>query len=70
MYGTIIKIIADRGFGFIRERGSTDRKELFFHLSELRDGLVFNEQLIARDVQYELKETFKGPQAANVKPLE
>jgi cold shock CspA family protein len=70
MYGTITKIIVDRGFGFIRERGSTEKKELFFHCSELRDGLVFGEHIIARDVQYEIKETFKGPQAANIKPLE
>jgi cold shock CspA family protein len=70
MFGTITKIVDGRGFGFIHERGAAETSQTFFHCSELRGGLVFGEHLLQTDVQYDLKETFKGPQAVEVRPLE
>jgi CspA family cold shock protein len=61
--GTIITLHVDRGFGFIyHQRGGAD---LFFHANELVD-LEFNEQLKERRVQFEIRQTPKGPRAYNV----
>jgi cold shock CspA family protein len=70
VFGTITKIVDGRGFGFIKERGSSNTNDLFFHFTELRGGLVFGEHLIQLNVQYDVKETFKGPQAVEVRPLD
>ena len=70
MFGTVTKIMLERGFGFIRERGNTDRKEIFFHTSQLRGGLEFNEQLVERAVRFDVKHTFAGVQAVDIKPLD
>ena len=70
MVGTITKVILERGFGFIRERGSTDRKEIFFHRSQLGRGLVFDEQLIERSVRFDVKHTYAGIQAVDIRPLD
>jgi len=70
MFGTITKIVLGRGFGFIRERDSAERKEIFFHASQLRGGLEFDERLLERQVEYDVKETFGGPKAENVRPME
>ena len=69
MFGTITKIVLGRGFGFIRERGA-ERKETFFHASQLRGGLQFDERLLEMEVEYDVKETFGGPKAENVRPLD
>jgi cold shock CspA family protein len=68
MFGTITKIVLGRGFGFIRERDG-ERKETFFHASQLRGGLQFDERLLELEVEYDVKETFGGPKAENVRPL-
>jgi len=68
MFGTITKIVLGRGFGFIRERESTERKEVFFHASQLRCGLEFDERLLELEVEYDVKETFGGPKAENIRP--
>jgi cold shock CspA family protein len=48
--GTIKNVMTDRGFGFIRSGGV----DYFFHVSDLSDGLEFNEQLRERVVQFNL----------------
>ena len=68
MFGTITKIVLGRGFGFIRER-SAERKEVFFHTSQLRGGLQFDERLLELEVEYDVKETYAGQKAENVRPL-
>jgi len=69
MFGTITKIVLGRGFGFIRERDSAERKEVFFHASQLRSGLEFDERLLQLEVEYDVKETYSGQKAENVRPL-
>lgn len=63
--GTITKIIADKGFGFIALKESAD---VFFHRSALDPQLEFGEQLIERRVEFNLVNTERGMKAGNVRP--
>jgi len=61
--GTIKKIIADKGFGFIEgERG-----DIFFHHSSLVDTSIEALQE-GQTVEYEEGQGPKGPRAENVRP--
>lgn len=59
--GTIKKLVADRGFGFIT---AEDGKEYFFHRSSIEnfDALRGNEK-----VSFEIEDSPKGPRAAQVR---
>jgi CspA family cold shock protein len=60
--GTIKKLVADRGFGFIQgERG-----DIFFHQSAL-DGTTFEALSEGQLVEYEEGRGPKGPCAENVR---
>ena len=61
--GTIIKLIADKGFGFI----SGEQGELFFHHSAL-DGVTIETLSVGQEVTYEEGSGPKGPRAENVLP--
>jgi CspA family cold shock protein len=63
--GTIKKLVADKGFGFIAsgERG----KDLFFHVSALKET-TFESLYEGQDVEYEQEVGPKGPRASIVKP--
>ena len=61
--GTIKKLLADKGFGFIEgERG-----DLFFHHSAC-EGTSIEELQIGQAVTYDEGRGPKGPRAENVKP--
>jgi CspA family cold shock protein len=59
--GTIKKVIAEKGFGFI----ATGRDDLFFHHSELR-GVQIEQLSEGQTVIYEVGEGKKGPCAVAV----
>ena len=62
--GTIHRIVADRGFGFIRPAvGQTD---LFFHRTALEDQ-SFEGLRIGDTVTYEVAPGAKGPRAEAVR---
>ena len=62
--GTIKKVIADKGFGFVEgERG-----DIFFHHSALV-GISIEQLREGQRVEYELGRGPKGPRAENVKPV-
>lgn len=62
--GTIKKLVADRGFGFIEgERG-----DVFFHHSAL-EGVTIETLSIGQEVQYEEGRGPKGPRAEHVRPV-
>ena len=63
--GTIKKVVADRGFGFIDTGG---REDLFFHFSALQ-GVRMEELQEGQQVEYELGEGPKGPRAESVRPV-
>jgi CspA family cold shock protein len=61
--GTVKKIIADRGFGFIR---SEDGREIFFHRTCLQ-GCAFENLREGQAVDFEIEEATRGPRANNVR---
>lgn len=64
--GTIKKLVADKGFGFIA--GQARGKDLFFHLSALQD-LDFDSLYEGQEVEFEQEDGPKGARASVVRPL-
>jgi CspA family cold shock protein len=63
MTGTIKKLIAEKGFGFITAEGL--QKDLFFHSNSLV-GVTFDELKEGDTVSFETEESPKGLNATNV----
>lgn len=63
MKGKIRRLIRQRGFGFIK---SEDGKDIFFHRSAL-EGKGFDTLQEGVRVEFEVRRTSKGLQAANVR---
>jgi CspA family cold shock protein len=61
--GKIARVM-DKGFGFITYEGSD--KDLFFHMNELVDT-NFDDLKEGDEVEFEIGEGPKGPNATNVK---
>jgi CspA family cold shock protein len=62
--GTIKKVIADRGFGFI---SAEDEKEYFFHRSGVDATLDFDRLVGGEKVEFEIEQSPKGPRATHVR---
>ena len=60
--GTVKKVIADKGFGFI----AGDNGDLFFHHSEVQ-GARIEDLREGQMVEYAIGEGKKGPCATNVR---
>jgi CspA family cold shock protein len=60
--GTIRKLIADKGFGFIQG----DKGDLFFHHSAVEGGRI-EELRVGQTVEYEEGRGPKGPRAESVR---
>lgn len=60
--GTIARIM-DKGYGFIKVEGQ--EKDLFFHSNELQNA-AFDDLQEGDNVEFEVTEGEKGPQAVNV----
>jgi CspA family cold shock protein len=65
--GTIKKVVAERGFGFIT---SSDQKDYFFHRSSLDSTLDFDRLVGGEKVEFEIEQSPKGPRAARVRATE
>jgi len=65
--GTIKKVVAERGFGFIT---SEDQKDYFFHRSSLDSTLDFDRLVGGEKVEFEIEQSPKGPRAARVRASE
>ena len=63
--GTVKKVVADRGFGFIT---SDDGKDYFFHRSVVAPPLDFEQLAGGEKVQFDVEQDPKGPRARNVQP--
>jgi CspA family cold shock protein len=62
--GTVNRIVADRGFGFI---SAEDDKEYFFHRSSLDATLDFDRLRGGEKVEFEVEASPKGPRATQVR---
>ena len=62
--GTIKKIVADRGFGFI---SGEDGKEYFFHRTGLDTSVNFDSLAGGERVSFEIEPSQKGPRANRIK---
>jgi CspA family cold shock protein len=62
--GTVKKVIADRGFGFI---AAEDGKEYFFHRNGLQGSLDFDRLMGGERVSFEVEASPKGPRATDVR---
>jgi cold shock protein len=62
--GTIKKIVADRGFGFIT---AEDAKEYFFHRGGLDSSIDFDRLIGGERVTFEIEESPKGLRASQVR---
>jgi cold shock protein len=65
MYGTIKKVIKDKGFGFINPDDGTD--EIFFHRSRLAPKVYFEDLREGAEVQFDVRPGEKGRQAFNLR---
>jgi len=64
--GTVKKLVADRGFGFIRAEG---QKDIFFHASIVKNS-EFDALQEGDEVEYECEPSERGPKAVWVSLLE
>ena len=62
--GSIKKVVADRGFGFIV---AEDAKEYFFHRSGLDASLDFDRLFGGERVEFDVEQSPKGPRANHVR---
>ena len=63
MKGKIKWYNSRKGYGFIE---GEDKKDVFVHRNSIPDGTYLNE---GDQVEYEIEDSDKGPQATNVKKL-
>ena len=61
--GTIKKVVAERGFGFIT---AEDAKDYFFHRNSLDSSLDFDRLVGGEKVEFEIEQSPKGPRASRV----
>lgn len=62
--GTVKKVIADRGFGFIT---AEDGKDYFFHRSGVDAALDFDRLVGGERVEFQVEPSPKGPRAVRVR---
>jgi cold shock protein len=62
--GSIARVIAERGFGFI---AGDDGKQYFFHRDGLTSGLIFDDLAGGEKVTFEIEANPKGPRATQVR---
>ncbi|MFI5394967.1 MAG: cold-shock protein [Candidatus Binatia bacterium] len=65
MFGTIKKIVRDKGFGFVVPDDGSD--DVFFHRSRLAPKVVFEDLREGDEVEFQVTKGEKGPQANNLK---
>jgi CspA family cold shock protein len=61
--GTIKRLVAERGFGFIN---TGEEKDLFFHRNDLQ-GVAYESLMEGQEVEFEAEPRDKGPKAKSVR---
>ena len=62
--GTVKKVVADRGFGFIT---GEDGKDYFFHRDALDSSMDFDRLVGGERVEFDIESNPKGARAARVR---
>jgi len=62
--GTVKKVVADRGFGFITDESG---KDYFFHRDSLDRTLEFERLVGGEKVEFDPQSSPRGPRAVNVR---
>jgi CspA family cold shock protein len=62
--GTVKKVIADRGFGFIT---GEDGKDYFFHRDGLAESVDFDRLVGGEKVSFNVESNPRGPRAVDVR---
>jgi CspA family cold shock protein len=65
VFGTIKKVVKDKGFGFIIADDGSD--EVFFHRSALSPKVYFDDLREGNEVQFDVRAGEKGRQAFNLR---
>ncbi len=65
VFGTIKKVVTDKGFGFIIPDDGGE--EVFFHRSRLSPKVYFEDLREGTEIQFEVKPGEKGRQAFNIR---
>jgi CspA family cold shock protein len=65
VFGTIKKVVKDKGFGFIIADDGGD--EVFFHRSALSPKVYFDDLREGNEVQFDVRPGEKGRQAFNLR---
>jgi CspA family cold shock protein len=65
VFGTIKKVVKDKGFGFIIADDGGD--EVFFHRSALSPKVYFDDLREGNEVQFDVRAGEKGRQAFNLR---
>ena len=66
--GTVVRVVVDRGFGFIALSGGGEN--VFFHVRDVDPELGFDETLLERHVKFETITTEKGQRALYVRAVD
>jgi CspA family cold shock protein len=66
VFGTIKRIVQDKGFGFIVPDDGSD--EVFFHRTRMAPKVNFEDLRDGNEVEFQVRKGDKGPQAFNLKP--
>ncbi len=62
MKGTVKRIMYEKNFGFLSVED--EEKDIFFHRSGVKDD--FNDLRDGEEVEFDLEDTDRGPQATNI----
>jgi len=63
MTGKIVRLVRDRGFGFVKPDGA--EKDVFFHAKELQ-GIIFEELKEGDTLSFEVADSQKGEAAVKI----
>ena len=64
MTGTVIRLVRDKGFGFVKDQSG---KELFFHRSSCSGSFTFESLTEGMAVAFDEGNSPKGPRAENLR---
>lgn len=66
MFGTVVRLVSEKGFGFIKDAQGMER---FFHRSAVRSEGGFEHLNEGQEVEFDEERSEKGPRATNVRPV-